>query len=157
MKKRFVGIGVATALTMSLGTAGLAFGVNITPERGIGAPVILEVTYDAPASYTITIPDTVTLGTPADVTVAANYVLPSTKKFTISAEAGEFSNGNTTNADTFTPGMEAGTGTPLVIAGTDTDKSTEKKFSVTYKKPDSTKYADTYTGRVTFSVVEASV
>ena len=152
MKKRFVGIGVATALTMSLGTAGLAFGANITQgDVADDAPSSsnISVSYTEPTSFTVSIPATVELGTAAEVTLSSGYKLPSAKSLIISATAGEFSNGGSeSKLDTFTPTK---TGEELtVLPGS--ENTTSKKATFTFAKPSTAKFADTYTGAITFKV-----
>ena len=155
MKKRFVGIGVATALTMSLGTAGLAFGVttingtdNDLSTAYVSSP--LEVIYTAPAEYVITIPTEISLDTPAVATLKSGYVLPSGKSLKIEVtDLTELSNGKT-DALASTLGITT-TNKSLTVNAAD-DNATDKSLSTTFTKSGTAKFADKYTGSVTYEV-----
>lgn len=149
MKKRFVGIGVATALTMSLGTAGLAFGAaprDITEVNGT-TEVSTTVEEVIPMSYTVTIPEKFTIGTEQNITVS-KCILPKGKSLTISTAAFMAkglidSTERSVSATSVTVTADEG------IAITDSlARAVTFSWADMQNRP---KYADTYTGTATFT------
>ena len=73
-------ITLALVSAMALSVSATVFAANITPETS--SWIDTEVTYKADPTYTITIPDTVTLGTSADVS-ASNVVIAKGSKVVV--------------------------------------------------------------------------
>ncbi len=149
MKKRFVGIGVATALTMSLGTAGLAFGATtITQDAKTGT---MTVAKDIPVAYTITIPDTTTpvgFDVPNEVSVSG-CVLPIGKTLELTATDLAATSDNTNDKTPYAITTGA-TGEKVLVVPQTEGATKTSRFTFAFKDPAPTAAAK-YTATVTFT------
>ena len=152
-------ITLALVSAMALSVSATVFAANITPETSSG--IDTEVTYKVDPTYTITIPDTVTLGTSADVS-ASNVVIAKGSKVVVKLTG----TSGTNNAFTVknTEGAELAytvkNGTKNVNVGdtvltVNPESATTGSATLNFNAPDanSIKYSGTYSGTVTFTVL----
>lgn len=153
MKKRFVGIGVATALTMSLGTAGLAFGANITQDDSSKVATV-SASQNFPETYTVTIPEAITASaTETSKTLAftpANVLLNAGNSLTVKVGSKDVEmklDGTATEADKI---LKATLNVDTITLAAAGETASEGSFVLTL--PTGPKYAGTYSGTMTFTI-----
>ena len=151
-------ITLALVSAMALSVSATVFATDITPETS--SWIDTEVTYNVDPTYTVTIPDTVTLGTSADVS-ASNVVVAKGSKVVVKLTG----TSGTNNAFTVknTEGEELAytvkNGTKNVNVGdtvltVNPESATTGSATLNFNAPDanSIKYSGTYSGTVTFTV-----
>lgn len=151
-------ITLALVSAMALSVSATVFATDITPETS--SWIDTEVTYNVDPTYTVTIPDTVTLGTSADVS-ASNVVVAKGSKVVVKLTG----TSGTNNAFTVknTEGEELAytvkNGTKNVNVGdtvltVNPESATTGSATLDFNAPDanSIKYSGTYSGTVTFTV-----
>ena len=152
-------ITLALVSAMALSVSATVFAANITPETS--SWIDTEVTYKVDPTYTITIPDTVTLGTSADVS-ASNVVIAKGSKVVVkltgtSGTNNAFTVKNTEGAELAytvkngTKNVNVGDTVPTV----NPESATTGSATLNFNAPDanSIKYSGTYSGTVTFTVL----
>ncbi|MDD6488722.1 MAG: hypothetical protein PUG48_02760 [Clostridia bacterium] len=151
-------ITLALVSAMALSVSATVFATNITPQTSDWCNT--NITYSVAPTYTVTIPDTVTLGTSADVS-ANNVVVAKGSKVVVKLTG----TSGTNNAFTVknTEGEELAytvkNGTNNVNVGdtvltVNPESATTGSATLDFNAPDanSIKYSGTYSGTVTFTV-----
>ena len=152
-------ITLALVSAMALSVSATVFATDITPETsGSGK---MNIIYNVDPTYTVTIPDMVTLGTSADVS-ASNVVVAKGSKVVVKLTG----TSGTNNAFTVknTEGAELAytvkNGTKNVNVGdtvltVNPESATTGSATLNFNAPDanSIKYSGTYSGAVTFTVL----
>ena len=140
-------ITLALVSAMALSVSATVFAANITPETS--SWIDTEVTYKVDPTYTITIPDTVTLGTSADVS-ASNVVIAKGSKVVVKL-TGTSGTNNAFTVKNGTKNVNVGD-TVLTV---NPESATTGSATLNFNAPDanSIKYSGTYSGTVTFTVL----